>query len=1268
MSRDVARGQIMTRIRIGALLGFFALMAESVYGQIDRGIITGTVTDPQNAAVAGAKVTLSNPATRANLETATASNGSFTFVGLVPGKYTVSCEVTGFKKFVQETVAVDVGRTTGLNITLQPGTVYESVTVSGQAPPLDSETSDVGTSVTRRDIMNLPVPLTSDSRNPLSFVVLTPGVSGSVPGATPDLRLHVNGTPTGSSEVYIDGVPAADTNLSGNIQANHPSIEAIGEFKTSNSGQSAQYGLASGIFSFTFRSGTNDLHGSLFEYLQNDHLNALDSPTKTIAARKGVQAIKAPLKQNEYGFAVGGPVYIPKVYNGRDKTFFFANYTGFKYRPSSNSNTQTTLPNRLRTGDFSQLLGSQLTAPNPANPSQQLPILDAAGRPVLAGQIYDPYTVHSVTGPDGKSYQVRDPVPGNIISPSDPHLSQVSKKINPLFPTATSDALFNNVARQTSQKYDQDKFVVKIDQMIGSRHAVSGSFFRGENNFSNNGFLNDLNASQTQSPSRQYRLNDTITITPRVVNSFVAGFLRDKNITSAVNPPPALSSFGINGIGLPSQANLPSINVIGQNSIGGGAYISVTQNRFFFNDTVSWNIGSHNLKIGAETRRMQRNEVPGSFASIDFRPTQTGLNGVGFITTASGPVAVSLPASTGHSVASLLYGAVDYTRFDIGFTTEGYRWRTIGTFVQDDWKVSRSLTLNLGLRYDYADPRREVLGRIATLNPTLANPAAGGLPGAIDFFGEGPGRNGRNQFGKPTKLAFQPRIGLAYAPAVTDGILGMLLGDQKTVFRTNFAISRPLGNDNLNSVLGGGIVAPGFNGVLQVNRPQDAAGSPALYWDSRFPSITPPPTIDRGLFVGNANAPLVSPDAGILPTAINWSFGIQRSLPGNVLVESTYVGTHNYHLGMWRKPNQVNPSYLTSLAPAAKAAGLPVNEFLSLAIDDPRVVAAGIRAPWAGFQQTFGAGATVAQALRPFPQTGNIDNVLSPVGSVSYNALQSKIQKRFSQGLTLLLAYTFSKTIGDVDSVDAGFAGAENAIFAASFSQNYYDQRSERSVVSSAIPHVVALSYSYELPLGPGKPFLHKGGVAGKIAGGWEVSAIHLYQSGRPVHIENWAFGSANPLRANDGFSFRADIVPGQPLINPNWNEHCSGPVADAPGRTPCQFYINPAAFTQPAPGSFGNAGKFLPGLRTRPYYNEDISLIKRVKITERVGFSIQANFFNAFNRVVWGSGGANTFILPFAPGNLNSTSLAGSTSVFGILTSQQNGPRRIQLAARFEF
>lgn len=310
----------------------------------------------------------------------------------------------------------------------------------------------------------------------------------------------------------------------------------------------------------------------------------------------------------------------------------------------------------------------------------------------------------------------------------------------------------------------------------------------------------------------------------------------------------------------------------------------------------------------------------------------------------------------------------------------------------------------------------------------------------------------------------------------------------------------------------------------------------------------------------------------------------------------------------------------------------------------------------------------MAQSLRPFPQYGNIDNLQQPVGSTSYNGLLTKVQKRFSGGLTMLLSYTFSKTLGDVDSFQGALAGAQNAIFARSFQQDFYDNRSERSVTSSDIPHVLALSYTYELPIGPGKPLVNKGGAVGKIVGGWQVSAIHLYQSGRPLFLEYQAFGANDPLRANDGFSFRPNVVAGAPLVNPAYNRSCSGPLPATAGRQSCQFYINPAAFVAPPAGEFGNAPKLFSNLRAQPYYNEDISISKRTAITERIVINFQANFFNAFNRVVLGTGGAPTTIFNLAPKDLNAASLQNSNTPFGILTSQQNGARRIQFGLKLEF
>jgi hypothetical protein len=1262
-----------TRLATVALLLLASVLTSPAFGQSDRGAIKGVVTDPQGAVVAGVTVTLTNAATGMSAGVTTDSSGNFLFPALVVGGYRLTTERAGFKKFSQPDIQVEVGRTTTLTVALAPGDVNETIAVTEQALALDTATSDTGTSVTRRQIIDLPVPLTGSMRNPLNFVILTPGVSGSVPGANPDLRFNISGTPATSAEVFVDGVPISDTNASGDISTNHPALEAVGEFKISNNSYAAEYGLASGIISFTLRSGTNQFHGNAFEFLQNDALNAFDSPTKTTAAFSGAQPVKAPLKQNEYGFTLGGPVWLPKKafgpfgFDGHDRLFFFTSYTGFKFRPSSNNPNLTTFPNRFRQGDFSQLLGAQVTVPNPLNAAELLPVFDAAGRPVMSGAIYDPTRVRTVTGPDGKSYQIRDPFAGNIIPANYAGLSAASRRILQDFPQAASDALFNNFFRTNSSKTDQERFVAKLDYNLGSRQVLSGSFSRGGSLSANNGALNLLDATQNDAPSLQTRIAHTFTISPRVINSFSFGFLRDRFTNGPVSPAPPLDGLGIRGITLPPGSAYPSIGIRNQNGVGGGGFSTTAQNRFIVNDALTWTSGDHTFKFGGELRRLQRNEAANNAGSFVFEQTQTGLNGVGFVNTAQGPRAVSIPAGvTGSSAASFLFGAVDFSRFDIGATTAGYRWLTVSGFAQDDWKATRNLTLNLGVRYDLSIPRTEVLGRVSTVDRALPNPAAGGRPGAYTFFGDGPGRNGKARIGEIDWSGIQPRLGLAYTPKAKGGLLGAIFGDEQTVLRSSFAITRPLGNDNLTNGISGGLYAAGFNGVATVNRPGDALGSPAYFWDQSYPGFQPPPFIDAGLLSGNANPALLDSEVGKLPTQINWAFEVQRQLPGGFLASAAYVGTHIYHIGVWRKPNQVPRAAAERFRGAAAAAGLPLNEFLNLPITDPR--AASVPLPFPNFAQLFGDGATVAQALRPFPQYGNIDNLQQPVGSASYNGLQTKLQKRFSGGLTMLLSYTFSKTLGDVDSFQGALAGAQNAIFARSFQQDYYDNRGERSVTSSDIPHVLALSYTYELPIGPGKKLVNKGGAVGKIAGGWQVSAIHLYQSGRPLYLEYQAFGANNPFRANDGFSFRPNVVPGAPLVNPAYDRRCAGPLPAAAGRQSCQFYINPAAFVTPPAGEFGNAPKFFSNLRAQPYYNEDISISKRTTITERFVVNFQANFFNAFNRVVLGTGGAPTTIFNLAPKDLTAASLRNSNTPFGIFTSQQNGPRRIQFGLKLEF
>jgi hypothetical protein len=376
---------------------------------------------------------------------------------------------------------------------------------------------------------------------------------------------------------------------------------------------------------------------------------------------------------------------------------------------------------------------------------------------------------------------------------------------------------------------------------------------------------------------------------------------------------------------------------------------------------------------------------------------------------------------------------------------------------------------------------------------------------------------------------------------------------------------------------------------------------------------------------------------------------------------------HIYHLGIWAKPNELNPAVAAQYQGVAAADGLTLNNFLTLPIGDPRATAAGITSPFANFQSLFGSGATVGQALRPFPQYGNIDGVDFPIGGTHYNGLQTRVQKNFSNGLSFLLAYTFSKTIGDADSAQIPTAAGQTGIFTSGFQQNYYNQQAENTITSSDIPQQVALSYTYELPIGPGKRFLSSGGALGRVVGGWSVSGIHTYQSGRPLHIEYDQPGPSDIYFASDGFSFTPDLVPGQPLINPAYSKSCAGPLSGNAGRSSCQFYINPAAFTAPPVGQFGNAPRFMSGLRQFPFYNEDLSLMKRTQITERVAVQFQANAFNLLNRVVLGING-NALVYNQAPPNLSTGTLQNSVTPFGIPTYQQNQPRRIQFALKVEF
>jgi hypothetical protein len=1243
------------------VLVFAAVSPGKLWGQVNLGAIRGETQDAQHAVIPQAQLTLKNEATGVVSTTVSGPTGEFSILNLSPGTYTLSTTAQGFSTSVQQHIVVAVGSTLSLAVTLQVGQVEQTMTVDASGAQIETQTSEIGVSISPEEIKDLPVALSGDMRNPLNFVVLTPGVSGSTPGAQPDYRLNVSGSPAYGDEVFIDGVPVMNTTEPGNITNNHPPIDAISQFKLITSNQSAQYGLDEGTVSFAFKSGTNAFHGSAFDYLQNDVFDAAGYDADALGVTK------PGLKQNEYGGTIGGPVRIPHFYNGRDKTFFFVDFTGFSYRPTSAGNTLTTLPTGFAQGNFSQALGPQLT--DPANGD---PIVDPAGRPVYNGEIYNPTTPHTVIGPDGNSYQVRDPfgpgsAPTNIIPAGTPGLSAVAQSIIPLFPTATTDGITDNLVRLLTNAIDEHRLVVKIDEHISDKHSISGSLFTGDYKDVNNGSLTQYEASDFTAPTMQLRMQYNYVHSATMVNNFNVGYIRDHGFSGPLQAGPTPGpGFGLQGFpAFPAGTPLVGI-ALGtvQNELGGVDASADTEGRFFVSDNATMIRGNHSITVGGEGRYLQRGETGYPNGGFTFEPTETALNGTGF--DAGTTNAVSIPSGTGAPAASFLFGAVNYINITYP-ATPSYRWSQGAVFVQDDWRPTHDLTLNLGIRYDIQLPRSEAHGNVSTMDPTLPNPSAGGLPGAFLFYGHGNNslgepRAGSNRIGTIDYKGVQPRVGFAYSPDWA----------RNSVLRGGFAVSRPIGNDNSESDISGAQYTSGFSNLAMLDQPEDYVGSPAYYWDKPYPTTALSGiSLNPGTEVGDGNPPMIHPSSGTPPMQFYWTAQVEHKFGSSIVASVGYVGMHTYELGLWAKPNETDyKTVIPKYTPAAQAAGMPLNEFLELPISDPRVQAAGITPPWAGFQSVFGAAATAAQALRPWPQYGDVDNPLDPIGSVSYNGLLTSVQKHFSQGLTALLSWTFSKTIGDVDSNSGPSAAGQNSIYSGGYQQDFYNQPSERSVTSSDIPHVVSLSYTYELPFGEKKKWLNQPGVVRHVVSGWSVSGIQQYQSGHPIHIEYDAFGSDNPYFAGgDGYAFRVNVVPGQPLKNPAYNSKCSGPILTATGRQSCQFYVNPAAFTEPAPGTFGDAPNFFSSLRMPRYSDEDLSVSKRTTLHNGLDVQFQANFFNAFNRTIFSNGGnAQAFIINGAPPDLTQASIGTSSTVFGIMAAQQNAPRIVQFALKFEF
>ena len=699
-------------LRTLCLLSFVLVVGANA--QTTNGNIQGTVVDPQGAILPGATVTGRNMDTGLTIPATTSSAGVFALSNLPPGRYAVTVEAPGMKKYTQEGVIVATNSTVGLDIKLEVGSTTESVTVTSDAGQLQTETSDVGTTVQNSLVDNLPLEVSGTIRNPVQFITLIPGFVGNVandPGSNSTDDFKVNGGQMGGTDILVDGVSISL--VSPNTQWNKGvSTEAVQEFKVLQSNFAPEFGESGdGIVNLSMKSGTNDFHASAYDFFRNRALDAKAWTLNTQNAynqRHGLALNpQPPDTQNDFGFTVGGPVYLPHLYNGRNKTFFFFDYEGFRFRTGS-SGTESWIPESFRSGDFSALLPGT--------------------------QLYDPTT--------------HNPIPGNILS-NDPNYqpSAVTTKLFSLLP-ATSGSLTNNVFDESVSRTTANLWDLKVDQIISDKQRFSFGFDYDNTKTGGSSILAPFLGSQTPQSTRYIRFSHNYIFSPTVVNEFLVGFSR-RFRTEASN---GLDQNWPQKLGLTGVANttFPCIKFIGtnyQDNLNNCGDSQFADNVYQANDSVSLVRGKHTLKFGGGARLLQFNTRRLTQASGEFHfdAAETSLNGTG-----------------GYAVASALFGLVDAGTLNYGHTN-GPRYKDFSLYGQDAYKVTQHLTLTYGLRYDLDLPARESQDRFSEIDPTLPNPGAGGILGAYTYFGSGPGRNGRHRLQDTYTKAFGPRLGFAYS-------------------------------------------------------------------------------------------------------------------------------------------------------------------------------------------------------------------------------------------------------------------------------------------------------------------------------------------------------------------------------------------------------------------------------------------------------------------------------------------------------------------------
>jgi Carboxypeptidase regulatory-like domain len=1212
----------MHKAIIGRLLiSFFFLFAGMLSAQNNRATMTGTVVDSTGAVVPGASVIATNVDTGVATETKSNNSGIYSVLNLPPGTYNLSVKKDGFKPLEFSHITLIVDQVAELNATFVVGGGSEAVTVSATSPVLDTETATIGTNMNGDVVTDLPMNVYGGRQAENFAVALTPGYS---PLSNP-YEAVVNGTQIFTKDFTVDGT-SGTANLQGDSFESSPSMEALEELQAETSGLSARNGSTNGgVMMYNLKSGTNKFHGSAFGYGHNELLdaNTFDNDHfRTLCVGGDTTDAPGPCGQYnkgesrfwDYGFSVGGPII-------KNKTFFFATFERFwqnDFTPGPIGSASTVPTPAFLTGDFSALLNTSVVEGTDVN-----------GNTIYQGAIFNPAQPGAV-------------FVGNLIPST--MISQVSQKIVDIYQQYYAPELSRPLANlrnpasgSPAQSFNQ--IVIKLDHNISEKDHLSGSWVYDHQSrtlndsggiwspgTSDGGPLTD--GRHQVVPSYEYRVSESHTFSQNVLNVVNATYNQYWNGSSPLSGAnwPSQLGFGNTGANNFPEINFGTgVNGYSETGIGNGWQGNWIAGNYIYGDDVTWTKGHHTLSFGGNFRAMQINSHSGSgLLNFNFDPNTTGAPGT------------SYGGQVGFGFASFLLGDVSNASESTPFDLYGRR-KAMSLYAQDDFKVTRKLTLNLGLRWDAAFRLHEKNGNWANFDLNATDPNLG-IPGAIEYLNNGSGSWEKQEDWKN----FGPMVGFAYNPW------------EKIVFRGAFGITYvPIGMQYYEGI------PYGFDPAL---RGTDSAGT--FQWDSGYPGVYVPGTKTTTPAINQFPVVSVDPRALFAGYTDNINIGVQFQLTKTSSLETSYIGNRGHRLqDSSLGYNESSASKFFKLYNSANSFDYVCSASDATAVSQ----ASGVQVPYPynGF-----CGPAYA-AIAPYPQVAlgldtyeyypNLYYVGLPIGQSYYNSLVVHYVKRAANGLFADISYTLSKQQGDTfnnigDSYDIGLNGIQNFanLSEAAHTLSPYDQT-----------HVVKAGISYDLPLGRGHHLLGGAGhTLNAIVSGWKISPLLTYASGKPLSFYSAdIYSEGYPAWAAIYDNFNPSAVGGRQFDPSKYFFPISGDPNPSQNR-----YFSATAATDPAFGQLGTGSSRIGALRGFGQDVENISLHKYFKVGNEGQYSMDfgVEFYNVLNRHAFadpstggegGLGGGPFGATPYGP-----------QPQFGLVLGDIGSPRSGQFEARFRF